>query len=90
MVRDPSGTYWCQACDHTASRRQDMFRHVERKHHSQGYRCTYCSSEFRARDQLLKHLRFVHGASTANPGNSSGSSSSNSSFGKKRQQQQLF
>ena len=62
MSRDENGIFWCSECLYKASRRQDMTRHIERKHYSRGYACAICTAvQFPARDQLLKHNRTVHG-----------------------------
>lgn len=55
-----SGIYWCRACHKQSPRRQDMTRHVERKHFSTGYQCHVCRKPFRAKDQMLKHVRKMH------------------------------
>ena len=61
IARDAgSGIYWCRACHKQSPRRQDMTRHVERKHFSTGYQCHVCKKPFRAKDQMLKHVRKVH------------------------------
>ena len=61
IARDAgSGIYWCRARHKQSPRRQDMTRHVERKHFSTGYQCHVCKRPFRAKDQMLKHVRKVH------------------------------
>ena len=61
ILRDGgSGIYWCRACHKQSPRRQDMTRHVERKHFSTGYQCHVCRKPFRAKDQMLKHVRKMH------------------------------
>lgn len=51
--RGEGSTYRCRCCPHSTPRRQDMVRHVARRHFTRcGYECPRCAEAFRAKDQM--------------------------------------
>ena len=57
MVKLGHKSYKCSACDSTFSFSSNLRAHVESKHYSPGYTCTYCNKEFKIRKVYTQHLR---------------------------------
>ena len=57
MVKLGHKSYKCSACDSTFSFSSNLRAHVESKHYSPGYTCSYCNKEFKIRKVYTQHLR---------------------------------
>ena len=52
--------YSCNQCDHQATVKGDLKRHIQSVHEKIKYSCNHCDQQFTAKGSLKKHIQSVH------------------------------
>ena len=52
--------YSCNQCDHQATNRSNLIKHIQAKHEGVRYACNQCKHQFSTQPSLIRHIQSIH------------------------------